>query len=231
MAPRRADHDYVRLANFLKGDSWQGGGVENVDLVWSNAQAEVHRFVVGPVANNVYVVRCRSTGEATLIDAANEHERLLRVATQLGVTSVLETHGHWDHVGAVTEVRAAGIGVWVRSEDAHLLPSYDHLLEDDDSFSVGRLRLSTIHTPGHTPGSICFALNDTPVLFTGDTLFPGGPGNATFEGGDFTTIIRSIDDRLFRPFVADTLIFPGHGDSSTIGAERPHLDEWVARGW
>jgi glyoxylase-like metal-dependent hydrolase (beta-lactamase superfamily II) len=110
--------------------------VENVDLVWSDARAEVHRFVVGPVANNVYVVRCRSTGEATLIDAANEHERLLRVATQLGVTSVLETHGHWDHVGAVTEVRAAGIGVWVRREDAHLLPSYDHLLEDDDSFSV-----------------------------------------------------------------------------------------------
>ncbi|MDE3065114.1 MAG: MBL fold metallo-hydrolase, partial [Acidobacteriota bacterium] len=83
--------------------------MDNVDLVWSDAAAEVHRFVVGPLANNVYVVRCRRSGQATLIDAANEHERLLRVARGLGVASVLETHGHWDHIGAVNEVRLAGI--------------------------------------------------------------------------------------------------------------------------
>jgi len=205
--------------------------MDNVELVWSDAKAEVHRFVVGPVENNVYVVRCRRTGEATLLDAANEHDRLLRVATRLGVTSVLETHGHWDHIGAVEQVRAAGIDVWVRSEDAAMLPSYDRLLDDDVVHEVGDLRLRTVHTPGHTPGSISFALEETPMLFTGDTLFPGGPGNTTFEGGDFATIITSIDERIFNVFSADTTIWPGHGAESTLGAERPHLDEWVARGW
>jgi len=205
--------------------------MDNVELVWSDGAAEVHRFVVGPVDNNVYVVRCRRTGEAALLDAANEHDRLLRVATRLGVTSVLETHGHWDHIGAVSEVRDAGIDVWVRTEDATLLPGYDHLLEDDAVHRVGDLRLRTLHTPGHTPGSISFALENTPLLFTGDTLFPGGPGNATFDGGDFATIINSIEQRIFRVFDGATIIWPGHGAPSTVGAEQPHLDEWVERGW
>ena len=205
--------------------------MDDVELVWSNADAEVHRFVVGPVANNVYVVRCRRSGTAALIDAANEHDRLLRVATRLGVSSVLETHGHWDHIGAVEQVREAGIDVWVRDEDAGLLPGYDHLLDDDVVHQVGHLRLRTLHTPGHTPGSISFALENTPLLFTGDTLFPGGPGNATFEGGDFATIITSIDRRIFADFRDDTIIWPGHGAPSTVGAERPHLEEWVERGW
>jgi glyoxylase-like metal-dependent hydrolase (beta-lactamase superfamily II) len=205
--------------------------MENVPLVWSNAAAQVYRFVVGPVDNNVYVVRCRRTGVAALIDAANEHERLLEVARTLGVTSVLETHGHWDHISAVEQVRDAGIDVWVHAEDAALLPSYDHLLDDDVDHAVGDLRLRTVHTPGHTPGSICFALVDTPVLFSGDTLFPGGPGATSFDGGDFATIITSIDERLLRRFHDDTVVWPGHGANTTLGVERPHLDEWVTRGW
>ncbi len=95
---------------------------------------------------------------------------------------------------------------------------------------VGDLRLRTIHTPGHTPGSTCFLLEGHPVLFSGDTLFPGGVGNTTFEGGDFPTIIQSVDDRLFT-LPAETLVLPGHGLDTTIGTERPHLDEWVDRGW
>ena len=205
--------------------------MDDVELIWSDASSEVHRFVVGPFENNVYVVRCRRTGEATLLDAANEHDRLLRVAQRLGVTSVLETHGRWDHIQAVEQVREAGIDVWVRSEDAAMLPSYDHLLDDDTVHQVGDLRLRTLHTPGHTPGSISFALENTPLLFTGDTLFPGGPGNTAGEGGDFTTIIASIEGRIFRVFDADTMIWPGHGAPSTLGAERVHLDEWVERGW
>jgi glyoxylase-like metal-dependent hydrolase (beta-lactamase superfamily II) len=205
--------------------------MDNVELVWADSVAEVHRFVVGPIENNVYVIRCVQTGEATLIDAANEHDRLLRVATRLGVTSVLETQGHWDHIGAVEQVRDAGIDVWVRDEDAAMLPSYDHLLEDDAVHSVGRLSIRTIHTPGHTPGSISFALEGTPLLFTGDTLFPGGPGNTTFEGGDFNTVINSIEQRFYRVFDDDTIFWPGHGKESTIGEERPHLAEWVERGW
>ena len=110
------------------------------------------------------------------------------------------------------------------------LDSYDEILEDESVIEVGRLRLHTILTPGHTPGSICFRIQDRPIVFSGDTLFPGGPGATQFEGGDFTKIIESIDRRLFT-LSADTLVLPGHGDETTIGAERPHLDEWVDRGW
>jgi glyoxylase-like metal-dependent hydrolase (beta-lactamase superfamily II) len=112
-----------------------------------------------------------------------------------------------------------------------MLPSYDFVLDDEGVIEVGRLRLHTILTPGHTPGSMCFRLEGSPVLFSGDTLFPGGPGNTSFEDADFDTIIRSIDDRLFATLDPGTLVLPGHGDDTTIGAERPHLQEWVDRGW
>ncbi len=199
---------------------------------WSNADAEIHRVVVGDYDNNVFVVRCRATGEAVLIDAANEHERLLELASTLGVRRVLETHGHFDHIGAVTEMREAGYEVAVTAADAPMLREvgYDVLLDDAEVIEFGRLRLHAIHNPGHTPGSISFRLADAPVLFSGDTLFPGGPGATKFEGGDFDTIIRSIDDLLFA-LPDDTIVMPGHGLDTTIGAERPHLQEWVDRGW
>ena len=200
-------------------------------LHWSDTGVEVHRVVVGPVDNNVFVIRCTSTGEAVLIDAANEHERLLELCRTLGVRTVLETHGHWDHIQAIPAVRDAGYEVGVTAEDAAMLPSYDYLLEDDTVIEVGRLRLRTLHTPGHTPGSISFHVEGTPLLFTGDTLFPGGPGATQYEGGDFETIIRSIEDRIFSRFDGSTVVLPGHGLDTTIGDESPHLDEWVARGW
>ncbi len=200
-------------------------------LVWSDARAEVHQVVVGPVDNNVYVLRCRETGDAVLLDAANEHDRLLDLCRALGVRQVLETHGHWDHIQAVPALRDAGYSVHVTAEDAAMLPAYDEVLADDDAIAVGHLRLHTIHTPGHTPGSMCFRLDHAPLLFSGDTLFPGGPGATHFEGGDFPTIIRSLEDRLLRPLAADTIVLPGHGDRTTIGAEAPHLQEWVDRGW
>ena len=153
--------------------------------------------MVGPVDNNVFVLRCTETGDAVLLDAANEHERLLELCQRLGVRRVLETHGHWDHIQAVPELRDAGYSVGVTAADAAMLPAYDEVIEDDSVIEVGRLRLHTIATPGHTPGSMCFRLEGSPVLFSGDTLFPGGPGNTTFEGGDFPTIIESIDRRLF----------------------------------
>ena len=199
--------------------------------IWHDSAVEVHKVVVGPVDNNVYVVRCRQSGEAALVDAANEHERLLELCRRLDVRTVLETHGHWDHIQAVEQVRDAGYRVAVTAEDAEMLPSYDDLLLDESVLEVGRLRLHTLHTPGHTPGSMCFRVEGSPLLFTGDTLFPGGPGATKFPGGDFPTIIRSIEDRIFSPLPADMLVYPGHGASTTVGAERPHLQEWVDRGW
>ena len=111
-----------------------------------------------------------------------------------------------------------------------MLPSYDFVIPDDDVIEVGGLRLRTIHTPGHTPGSTCFLLEGHPVVFSGDTLFPGGPGNTKFEDASFDQIIESIDRRLFT-LPEETLVLPGHGLDTTIGTERPHLDEWIARGW
>lgn len=199
-------------------------------LHYEDEQAEIHKLVVGPVDNNVFVLRCKQTGDAVMIDAANEHERLLDLCRRLNVRRVLETHGHWDHIQAVPAVRDAGYDVGVTAEDASMLDSYDFILEDDSVIEVGKLRLRTIHTPGHTPGSICFRLEGSPVLFSGDTLFPGGPGATKFPGGDFPTIIESIDRKLF-VLPPETLVLPGHGDDTTIGTERPHLQEWIDRGW
>lgn len=199
-------------------------------LIWEATGIEVHEVVVGPVDNNVFVLRCTETGDAVLLDAANEHQQLLELSRRLGVTRVLETHGHWDHIQAVTQMRDAGYSVGVTAADAEMLPSYDDVLEDDSVVEVGRLRLRTIATPGHTPGSMCFLVEGHPVLFSGDTLFPGGPGSTKFEGGDFPAIIRSLEQKLLR-LPEDTIVLPGHGDDTTVGTERPHLDEWVARGW
>jgi glyoxylase-like metal-dependent hydrolase (beta-lactamase superfamily II) len=198
---------------------------------YEDTQAEIHKLVVGPMDNNVFVLRCKETGEAVLLDAANEHDKLLDLCRRLNVRQVLETHGHWDHIQAVPAVRDAGYNVGVTMADAEMLPSYDFVLDDEGVIEVGRLRLHTIATPGHTPGSMCFRLEGSPVLFSGDTLFPGGPGATQFPGGDFPTIIRSIEDRLFVSLPPETLVLPGHGDDTTIGDERPHLQEWVDRGW
>ena len=199
-------------------------------LHWSDEQAEIHKVVVGPYDNNVFVLRCRQTGDAVLIDAANEHDLLLELCRGLGVRQVIETHGHWDHIQAVPELRDAGYSVHVTAEDAAMLPSYDEILEDESVIEVGRLRLHTIHNPGHTPGSISFRLEGSPILFSGDTLFPGGPGNTKTDLGDFPLIIESIDRKLFT-LPPETLVLPGHGDDTTIATERPHLQEWIDRGW
>lgn len=190
----------------------------------------IDRYVVGPFENNVFVVRCTSTGEAVLLDAANEHDLLLEVSRATGVRRVLTTHGHWDHIQAVTAMRDAGIDVGVAEADASMLPSYDFVIPDGEVYRVGDLRLRSIHTPGHTPGSTSFALEGHPVLFSGDTLFPGGPGNTSFPDASFERIIESIDRRLFT-LPPETIVMPGHGLDTTIATERPHLQEWIDRGW
>ena len=198
---------------------------------FEDTQVAIHKLVVGPMDNNVFVVRCKETGEAALVDAANEHDKLLEVCRALNVRKVLETHGHWDHIQAVPAVRDAGYEVGVTAADAAMLPSYDFVLEDDTVLEVGKVRLRTIHTPGHTPGSMCFLIEGSPVVLSGDTLFPGGPGATKFPGGNFEHIIDSIDRRLFAKLAPETIVMPGHGDDTTIGGESPKLQEWVDRGW
>ncbi|MBI2169519.1 MAG: MBL fold metallo-hydrolase [Actinobacteria bacterium] len=197
---------------------------------YETSTVRIDKYVVGPFENDVYVVRCKQSGHAVLVDAANEHELLLEVSKAAGVRRVLTTHGHWDHIQAVTPMRDAGIDVAVSPDDAADLPSYDLLIHDGDVQEVGRLRIRSIHTPGHTPGSVCFLIEGEPVLLSGDTLFPGGPGNTKLPGADFPTIIRSIEDRLLT-LPDETIVMPGHGLDTTIGTERPHLQEWIDRGW
>ena len=197
---------------------------------YEDTGVRVDKLIVGPFENNVFVIRCKSTGEAVIIDAANEHELLLDVARATGVRRVLTTHGHWDHIQAVTAMRDAGIDVGIAGADAEMLPGYDFVIGDDEVIAVGDLGFRTIHNPGHTPGSTSFLLEGHPLLFTGDTLFPGGPGNTATPEGNFPQIIEAIDRRLFT-LPADLLVLPGHGLDTTVGTERPHLQEWVDRGF
>ena len=194
--------------------------------------AEIHRVVVGPLRNNVFVLRCRRTGEAVLLDAADDPPQLLELCRDLGVRLVLETHGHHDHIQAVPALREAGYPVGIAAGDAGMLADHDFAVPDGHVYPVGDLALRAIATPGHTPGSTSFVLDGggVPVLFAGDTLFPGGPGATRPPYGDFPTIIRSIEERLFT-LDPETVVMPGHGADTTIGAERPHLQEWVERGW
>lgn len=197
---------------------------------YAATDVEIRKYVVGPFENNVFVIRDLGSGEALIIDAANEHELLLEVSRATGVRRVLTTHGHWDHIQAVTALRDAGIEVGIAEADAAMLPSYDFTIPDEEVLRVGELALRAIHTPGHTRGSTCFQLLGHPIVFSGDTLFPGGAGNTATEGASFDQIIESIDRRLFT-LPPETLVFPGHGLDTTIGTERPQLDAWVERGW
>jgi len=192
----------------------------------------IRRFVVGPYENNVYVVACPRTGEAVLVDAAADADRIVAECADVTVRQVLTTHGHFDHVGAALEVTER-LGVPFRLHPADVHPEIcdlpiDQPLTDGEVVVIGDVEVAVLHTPGHTPGSSVFAVGDH--LLTGDTLFPGGPGATRWDYSSFDTIIGSIRERLFTR--ADHVsVHPGHGDPTTIGSERPSLDEWVARGW
>lgn len=199
-------------------------------LAYQDDRAEVHKVVVGRLDTNVYVLRCRRTGLAALIDAADDADQLLAMCRALGVTQVLETHGHWDHVQAVPALRTAGYPVLIAPADAAMISGDDGPLDHGAVVEVGDLELHVLATPGHTPGSTCLRLAGSPLVFSGDTLFPGGPGATGGDPQRFATVLDSIEDHLFT-LEAHTVVLPGHGDATTIGAEAPHLSEWRVRGW
>lgn len=190
----------------------------------------VAALAVGPYDNNVYVVACARTRTAVVIDAAAEPERILGACAGLEVRSILTTHGHFDHLGAVDAVRSALEVPWrmhpADIEVAGRTP--DDPIAAGEEIPVGDLVLHAVHTPGHTPGSVSFVIE--PFLFSGDTLFPGGPGATRWEYSSFGEIMDSLEQRLFT-LPDPTLVYPGHGAGTTLGIERPHLGEWRARGW
>ncbi len=189
----------------------------------------IRKLCVGPLENNVYVVACARTGASVVIDAAAEPARVVAAAAGTRPVAVLTTHGHHDHVGAAAVVRRdLEVPFRIHHADANLAGiDPDEAIEDEDVIQVGELQLQALHTPGHTPGSTCFVVGRH--LFSGDTLFPGGPGAARNPAA-FSRIIDSLRTRLFTLDDA-TLVHPGHGLDTTIGAERPLFDGWVARGY
>ncbi len=199
------------------------------NVPYEDERVEITKVVVGHMDNNVYVVRCRQTGEGLMVDAANEPDLLLDLCERLDVQRIVQTHGHRDHIQAVPALREAGYRVSVNEADAEMLPGSDDLLDDGDRLEVGELRVRALHTPGHTWGSMCFVVEGSPVVLSGDTLFPGGPGATRFAHSSFERIMQSVDRLMELP--DETRVLPGHGASTTIGEERPHVEEWRARGW
>ena len=201
---------------------------------FDNGTILTRAVLVGEYDNNAFVVACAQTGEAVIIDAAAEPDRVLELADGLAVQALLTTHGHFDHLRAVAPVvEELDIPFLLHPADyelaARTTPVGPAPLVEGQVIPLGETSLLTMHTPGHTPGSVCFL--SPGVLFSGDTLFPGGPGATNFEGGDFDIIIKTIKDRLF-VLDDDTEVYPGHGPTSTtIGKEKPDLPEWIARGW
>jgi glyoxylase-like metal-dependent hydrolase (beta-lactamase superfamily II) len=199
-----------------------------MDTLYEAGNLRISRLIVGSLDNNVYVVS--SAAQAIIIDAAAEPDRILAAVDGLEVTTVLTTHGHHDHVGAV-DVVTEKLKLPFRMHEADsgiagLDPQTP--IHDGDEFLFGESSIRALHTPGHTPGSTSFLIGIH--LFTGDTLFPGGPGATRFPYSSFDTIMQSLDERLF---VLDdaTTVYPGHGPHTTIGTERPHLEEWRRRRW
>lgn len=190
----------------------------------------VERLVLGPLDNNCFVVRCRSSNDAVIIDAATDAPSIIAAVASSDVRAILTTHGHGDHVGAARELgEHFGAPIMMHSADAFLTGwAPDRSLSHGDSVEIGSLTAEVIHTPGHTPGSVCLRVDEH--LFTGDTLFPGGPGATRFPYSNFDQIMESLETRLFT--MPDSSPFhPGHGASSTIGEERAELETWRRRRW
>jgi glyoxylase-like metal-dependent hydrolase (beta-lactamase superfamily II) len=201
----------------------------------------ITKVAVDPeMSNNCYLLRCNDTGEQVLVDAAAAPGTLLPLVGDDGLTTVVTTHQHWDHHRALSDVVSATGAVTVAGEpDADAITEQTGVpmsmrVSDGDTVAVGSCSLEVIRLTGHTPGSIALLYDDPgghPHLFTGDSLFPGGVGNTFGDSDAFSRLIEDVSTKLFDRLPDDTWFYPGHGDDSTIGAERPHVAEWRERGW
>jgi glyoxylase-like metal-dependent hydrolase (beta-lactamase superfamily II) len=195
------------------------------------------------MSNNCYLLRCTETGDQVLIDAADDAPRLLELIGDGGLTAVVTTHQHWDHHRALAAVvQATGATVIAGEADADAIAeqtgvAVDRRVGAGDRIPVGTCTLAVIPVAGHTPGSICLVFDDSsgdsgrPHLFTGDSLFPGGVGNTQGDPDRFEQLIEDVSARIFDALPDETWFYPGHGNDSTLGVERPHVDEWRQRGW
>jgi glyoxylase-like metal-dependent hydrolase (beta-lactamase superfamily II) len=223
------------MTDAYTGDVAPGGPADVREL----PALTIRKLAVSQMHNNVYLLTCRRTGEQLLVDAADDAPTLLDLVRDSGdgeLASVVTTHQHWDHTRALADVvSATGARTLAGADDADALPvPVDERLGQGDRVTVGDVVLDVIHLRGHTPGSIALAYADPEGhthLWTGDSLFPGGVGNTKNPGQSFTSLIEDVTTRIFDVYADDTWFYPGHGADSTLGAERPHLQEWRERGW
>ena len=219
------------------GEVEPGGGPDVREL----AHLTITKVAVDQkMSNNCYLLRCRHTGDQVLIDAAAEPDTLLPLIGDGGLSTVVTTHRHWDHHRALAAVvGATGADVAAGIPDAEAITEQTGIqvtrpVGQGDTVAVGDCLLEVITIAGHTPGSIALLYDDPdgpPHLFTGDSLFPGGVGNTFGNEGAFIQLIDEVESKLFQRLPDDTWFYPGHGNDSTIGAERPSLGEWRDRGW
>jgi glyoxylase-like metal-dependent hydrolase (beta-lactamase superfamily II) len=195
----------------------------------------LRKRTVSDMHNNVYLIGCARTGHALLVDAADDAPLIRALTEGLPPIAVVQTHGHWDHVRAWEDLHEdPGLEIWGHEGDLELFPhAPDRLLTDGQRLAVGSLTVEVLHVPGHTPGSLLFSVQggEDHWLVTGDTLFPGGPGNTFGDAAAHALIMDGLEQRVFARFGDGTHVLPGHGDATTIGLERPGLAEWRARGW
>jgi glyoxylase-like metal-dependent hydrolase (beta-lactamase superfamily II) len=195
----------------------------------------VRKLSVEEMDNNVYVIADVNTREAYLIDAAARPDRLREALEGFEPVAVLQTHGHWDHVRAWEALAAdPGLEVWGHPDDDELFPrSVDRPLQDGDLLRAGDVAIQVLHIPGHTEGSLLYLVagDERPHLFSGDSLFPGGPGNTFGSADNHRRLMDGLEAKIFGPLPDEAWVYPGHGDDTTIGAERPSLPEWRERGW
>jgi glyoxylase-like metal-dependent hydrolase (beta-lactamase superfamily II) len=223
----------VDVLDTYSGHTDPGGAATRRDL----GPLTITKVSVGPMDNNAYLLVCTATGEALLVDAANEPDRLADVVASADGTHLRTTvtthrhHDHWQALGAVAD--KFGTRQLAHPLDAPELPvPVDDTVEHGDTVTVGRVPLEVIHLRGHTPGSIALLYRGDvgSHLFTGDSVFPGGPGK-TWSADDFTSLMDDLEERVFGTLPDETWVYPGHGDDTTLGAERPSLPDWRARGW
>jgi glyoxylase-like metal-dependent hydrolase (beta-lactamase superfamily II) len=197
----------------------------------------IRKASVGTLDNNAYLLTCRATGAQLLIDAADDARRLRELVDEGtgDLDVIVTTHQHWDHHRALVEMtESTGAATAAGAADADAVPVPPNVkLRDGDTVRVGDIELQVIALRGHTPGSVALLYADPsghPHLFTGDSLFPGGPGRTT-SPQDFTSLMGDLETRVFEVLPDATWVYPGHGKDTTLGAERPHLGEWRSRGW
>ena len=196
-------------------------------LIVNDETIQIECYALGPFGTNSYIMRCQKTGDSVVVDAPGDAPKILDRLKSSNPQYILMTHNHMDHTDALAELKTAlNVPIAAHADDAAKLPiPADMLLADDEVISNGQIRFAVLHTPGHTPGSLCFYTEG--YLISGDTLFPGGPGKTGFPA-DFKQIVTSLQQKIF-VLPDDTQVFPGHGDHTVLGKEKLAFEAFSAR--